>query len=216
MPEAITLKAVGTAITSAWERGSLLLWGIATVCIASAATLLLCTHLNLQKADALWAEYGLMLILLSVGFVILASFKTYGERKIPNLSLIANEQQSFWHHATQTDGSIITQFALRFQATNMGDTTIHLSGVKLSRPWVRRALIVDKHVHTRHPTDNTYSSRFPVMPHSLTEASAHIILKGSVGGAGRRSTMRVVIRVQDHAGRWHKLVFSQLRDPAFS
>jgi len=145
---------------------------------------------------------------------VLALFKMLAERGKPTLSLIANEHQSFWHHAKQTDGSVITQFALRFQATNMGDTAIHLSGVALKRPWVRRGSIIDRHVHTRHPTQNTYSSQFPIKPHSLTDASAHMIVRGQVGGNGRQRAMRVVVRIQDHAGRWHKLVFPHLKDPA--
>jgi hypothetical protein len=38
---------------------------------------------------------------------------------------------------------------------------------------------------------------------------------GIVGGAGRRKPMRVIIGLQDHAGRWHKVVFRDLRDPQF-
>jgi len=48
-------------------RGSLLLWGVAAVCIALAGTLRLCAYLQIEKAGAFWAEYGLVLILLSVG-----------------------------------------------------------------------------------------------------------------------------------------------------
>jgi hypothetical protein len=214
MPEVFSLKAIEGAITSAWARGSLLLWGLAAVCIALAGTLRLCTYLQIEKAGAFWAEYGLVLILLSVGLAILASFKTYGEREKPNLSLIANEQQSLWHHATQTDGSVITQLSLTFQATNMGDSTIQLSRVKLNRPWVGHKSIITKMLTTKHPTGNVHSSKFPIMPHALTEASATIIVKGAVGGVGKRGTMRVSISVQDHAGRWSKLVFPHLRNPA--
>jgi hypothetical protein len=34
MTEALSLKIIGTSIASAWARGSLLLWGLAAVCIA--------------------------------------------------------------------------------------------------------------------------------------------------------------------------------------
>jgi hypothetical protein len=214
MAEAVSSwKAIESAITSAWARGSLLLWGLATACAALAATLRLCAYLELQKAGALWAEYGLTLILMSVGFAILAAFKTYGEREKPNLSLILDEQQSLWCHSTQTDGSVITQLSLRFQATNMGDSTIQLSGIKLNRPWVRHHSIITKLLTTKHPTGDVHSSKFPIMPHALTEASATIIIKGAVGGVGKRGTMRVSIGVLDHAGRWHKLIFPHLRNP---
>jgi 4-amino-4-deoxy-L-arabinose transferase-like glycosyltransferase len=190
----------------------MLLWALAAICIALTATLRLCGYLQIEKAGALWGEYGLALILSSVAFAILALFKTYGEREKPNLSLIANEEQSLWAHSTQADGSLLTQWSLRFQATNMGDTTIQLLGIKLNRTWVRRKSIITKMLHTRHPTQNVHSSRYPIMAHSLTEASATIIIKGAVGGIGKKGTIRV--SVQDHAGRWHKLVFRHLRNPA--
>jgi hypothetical protein len=201
MTEALSLKALSTVIASSWARGSTLLWGLATACIALIGVLRLCMYFELEKASGWWSDYGLLLILASVCFLILASFKSYSEREKQHLSLIANEGQSFWHHATQPDGSVITQLALRFQATNMGDAAIHLSSVRLNRPWVRRASIIQKDLHTRHPTENMHSSRFPIRPHSLTEASAHFMLRGAVGSAGRRRAIRVVIGVQDHAGR---------------
>ena len=208
------LSAVSAAASSAWARGSLFLSALAAVCIALTATLLACVHFQIEKAGALWAEYGLVLILSCVGLPILALFKWIAERKPPNLSLIPNEQQSLWTHSTQQDGSVITQLSLRFQATNMGDTTIHLSAIKLNRPCVRRKSIITKLLMTQHPTSNTHSSQFPVMPHARTEAAATIIIKGAVGGTGRKRAMRVSVSIQDHAGRWHKLVFPHLRDPA--
>jgi hypothetical protein len=191
----------------------MLLWALAAISIALAATLRLSVYLQMDKASGLWAEYGLALILSSVGLTILASFKTYGEREKPSLSLIANEEQSLWSHSAQKDGSVITHLVLRFQATNMGDTTIQLSGVRLNRPWVRHKSIISKSLSTRHPTQNDHSSRYPIMPHSLTEAGANIIIKGAVGGIGKKGTMRVNVSLQDHAGRWHKLVFPHLRNP---
>jgi hypothetical protein len=156
----------------------------------------------------------LVLILLSVGVAILASFKTYGEREKPNLSLIAIEEQSFWQNATQTDGSIITGLDLRFQATNMSDGTIWLSGIKLNWPWARHKSIITKILMmTEQSTENDQSLRDPIMPHSLTEASAHILIRGAVGGIGKKGTMRVSVSVQAHAGRWHKKVFPHLRNP---
>ena len=37
-----------------------------------------------------------------------------------------------------------------------------------------------------------------------------------VGGVDRKKPMRVTVGVQDHAGRWHKLVYRAQRDPARS
>jgi hypothetical protein len=214
MTDAFSWKAISTAVTSAWTRGSLLLWSLATGCIALAVTLRFCAYLQIEKSAPLWAEYGLILILSSVGFVILATFKTFGEREKSNLSLIAIEEQSFWGHSTQADESVITGLDLRFQATNIGDGTIWLSSIKLNWPWVRHQSVITKILMTDPRTEDDHSLRDPIMPHSLTEGSAHILIKGAVGGIGKKGTMRVSVSLQDHAGRWHKLVFPRLRNPA--
>lgn len=208
------VSTITAAVSSAWARGSLFLSALAAVVIALTLTLLLCAYLQIDKAAGFWTDYGLVLILSCVGLPVLAFFKWLSERKPPNLSLIANMQQSFWAHSTQSDGSVITQLSLRFQATNLGDTTIQLSDIKLSWPWVRSNSIITKTLMTRHPTDNVHSSKFPVMPHALTEASATIVIRGTVGGTGRKRAMRVSVSIQDHARRWHKLVFPHLRNPA--
>jgi hypothetical protein len=80
MTEALSLKVIGTAIASAWARGSMLLWGLATACIALIVALRLCMYFELEKASGWWLDYGLALILASVCFVILAAFKSYSER----------------------------------------------------------------------------------------------------------------------------------------
>jgi uncharacterized membrane protein len=57
IPEVVsTMKAIESAIASAWARGSLLLWGLAAICIALACTLRLCAYLQIEKAGAFWAE----------------------------------------------------------------------------------------------------------------------------------------------------------------
>jgi hypothetical protein len=97
----------------------------------------------------------------------------------------------------------------------MGDGTIWLSGIKLNWPWVRNKSIITKILMmTEQRTENDHSLRDPIMPHSLTEASAHIFIRGAVGGIGKKGTMRVSVSLQYHAGRWHKLVFPRLRNPA--
>jgi hypothetical protein len=44
----------------------------------------------------LFAAYGTFLALAFLALSVLAGFKTYSERPKPILSLIPNEQQSFW------------------------------------------------------------------------------------------------------------------------
>jgi hypothetical protein len=75
-------------------------------------------YLEIPKAQSLWADYGLILALIAVVVAVFAAFKMRAERLNRGLSLIADEQQSFWHHAKQQDGSIVTQFALQFHATS--------------------------------------------------------------------------------------------------
>jgi hypothetical protein len=48
----------------------------------------------------------------------------------------------------------------------------------------------------------------PIEPYSLTYGSATIIIACPVGSVGKM--MRVVVAVQDHAGRWHKIIFPHL------
>jgi hypothetical protein len=67
---------------------------------------------------------------------------------------------------------------------------------------------------TQHPKQDLYGSDHAIQAHARRACSANIIALGTVGGAGRKKSMRVSIGVRDHAGRWHKLVFRGLRDPS--
>ena len=166
----------------------------------------------MPKAQPVWEEYGLILTLLPIVFAVFAAFKTRTGRRNTGLALIADEQQSFWHHAKQPDGSTVTQFALRFHATNMNDGgSIHLSKVRLNWPWVSRKHILGATLMTQHSKQDLYGSDFPIQAHARRACSASIMALGTIGGAGRKKSMRVSIGVQDHAGRWHKLVFRGLR-----
>jgi hypothetical protein len=68
---------------------------------------------------------------------------------------------------------------------------------------------------TEHPTQNMYSADYGIQAYKRRACSAHIMAIGTVGGIGRKKPMRVSIGVQDHAGRWHKLVFRGLRETTF-
>jgi hypothetical protein len=59
------------------------------------------------------------LTLLAVVVAVFATFKMRAERRNTGLALIADEQQSVWHHAKQPDGSILTQLALPHEAPRM-------------------------------------------------------------------------------------------------
>ena len=87
-------------------------------------------YFDVTRARGLWEEYGLFLILLAAVAGISAGFKYYAERRNRLVFLIADDQQSFWHHALQADGTVMTQFTLRFHVTNMSDGLFHLSKVR--------------------------------------------------------------------------------------
>jgi hypothetical protein len=214
--EAISFaSSISKIIAAIWANGSRFLWSIAVASAAAAAVIRVGAYFDIPKAQPVWEEYGLTLTLLAVVVAVFAAFKMRTERRNIGLALIADEQQSFWHHAKQQDGSTITHFALRFHATNMNDDgSIHLSKVRLNWPWVKRSRIFTTTVMTQHPTQNMYSADYGIQAHKRRACSADIMSLGTVGGVGRKKPMRVSIGVQDHAGRWHKLVFRGLRDPS--
>ncbi len=212
--EAISVSLVGKIIAAVWANGSRFLWSIAVASAAAAAVIRVGAYFDTPKAQPVWEEYGLILTLLSVVVGVLAAFKIRAERRNTGLALIAEEQQSFWHHAKQQDGSTITQFALRFHATNMNDGSIHLSKLRLNRPWVKLSRILTTTLMTQHPKQDVYGSDFAIQAHARRTCSASIMALGTIGGVGRKKPMRVSIGVQDHAGRWHKLVFRGLLVPS--
>jgi hypothetical protein len=211
--EAISFSSVGKIIATVWASGSRLLWSVAVASAAAAVVLRVGAYFNIPKAQPFWEEYGLILTLLAVVVAVLAAFKMRAERRNTGVALVADEQQSRWHQTKQPNGEMITQFTFQFYATNMNDGAIHLSNVRLNWPWVKRSRILMAHLATEHPQQSLYSSKFPVQAHARRACSANIMVSGAVGGLGRKKPMRVTIGVQDHAGRWHKLVFRGLHDP---
>jgi hypothetical protein len=128
---------------------------------------------------------------------------------------IPDEQQSFWHHVPQPDGKVNTQFAFQFYITNMTEGPFHPSRVRISWPWIHSDRILTSLIATKHPRGELFSRDFAVRSHGRQPCSADLMVIGAVGGAKRTRPMTVSIRVQDHAGRWHKIVFRRLRDPRF-
>ena len=201
-------------ITALLNRSGRFLRTLAVAGVATTIILFAAAHYGVPRAQPWWDEYGLLLLLGTVVVAVFALFQTRAERLNTGLSLIADEQHSFWHHAKQTDGTMFTQFALRFDATNMNpEGSIHLSRIRIQWPWLRRSRIADAMVMTQHPTQNTFSQDFGIQPRKRRACSAHVMVKGIVGGVARKKPMCVTVGVQDHAGRWHKLVFRSLRDP---
>jgi hypothetical protein len=186
-------------ITSIWARGALFLSCLATLCLIVFLTLAALAYWQISDASALFASYGTLLFLLFLVFTVLAAFKAYSERPKPILSLLPNVH-SYCVQSLQTDGNIRTHLALRFQATNLADETIVLSALRLRRPYIRRSALL--YTQLRPP-------RIIVEPRSIiTDCVASLALNCRLGRVG--NTKRVVVALQDHVGRWHKLVFPHL------
>lgn len=213
MPEPFSIgavaKSLGDGLAAIWARSAILLWAAAAAGAAVLVALVALSRLQVVGAAGMLATYGLFLALGVVILVVFAGFKTYAERPARTLSFIPNEGQSFWGQSRQPDGQVITSFDLRFQASNLSDGAVLLSAARLYRPWVRRRSITGKMLATEHHAGSTYDSEFPILPHDVTRAMAHISVDHAIGRPGKG--MRVVVGLQDHAGRWHKLVYPHLR-----
>ena len=99
------LSTGGKVITAIWRQGSRFLLWIAAASLVSLSVLRLGVYFDVTRARGLWEEYGLFLILLAAVAGISAGFKYYAERRNRLVFLIADDQQSFWHHALQADGT---------------------------------------------------------------------------------------------------------------
>jgi len=193
------LKSIGEGLVAFWKNGALLLWCAATVCLVVLLALFAEAYFRLGEAAAWLTAYGFDLVIGFLVLVVCASFKTYAEREKPALSFVPNERQSFWHPAVQSDGHTLTQLSLRYQVTNFSKSNVILSSLRLYRPWVRR----DRISYEMPPTMGV-----EVMANSLTAEAVTVMIKRPVGRKGK--PMRVVIGLQDNAGRWHKVVFPRL------
>lgn len=202
-------------ISAVWANGSRFLWSVGVAGAAAAALLWVGAHYSVPKAQAWWDDYGLMLMVGSAVVAVFAVFKMQAERPKPDLFLIADEGQSLWHHAKHKDGSMLTHFSLRFQATNRASIDLNLSKVRILRPRIKRNQILPAHIATENPMNGTYSKDHVVPAKTRRGCIANLTVIGTVGGEGRRKPMQVKIAVQDNIGRWHKLVFVDLRDPQF-
>ncbi len=209
MAEPFTMKAIGEAISSFWGRSALLLWCLALCAIAALAVLWVGKHFEIDGAAELFHQYGVTLALAGVLLTIFASFKTYAERPKPTIILLPVDDESHWGQATQPDGRVVTQFSVKFQATNVTDGTIKLSEIALRRPWVRRRSILTRMLLFKDPNSRYYGSAHPVPAHTLSFGSATIIVDRPVGRKGK--PIRIVVALRDHAGRGHKVVFPYLR-----
>jgi hypothetical protein len=214
MTEPLSWFSIPKIISAIWANGSRFLFSVAVAGIAAAAVLWLGARYGAPKAQAWWYEYGLMLVLVSAVAGVFAIFKFLAERQITKLFLIADEAQSHWSHAKQPDGSIVTQFSFQFHATNRGRHGLYLSKVRVLRPSFGRRRIQSAMMATEDPMNDVYATNQVIPAGARRGCHAHIMATGAVGGEGRTKPMRVKIAVQDNIGRWYKLVFVDVRNPA--
>jgi hypothetical protein len=155
-------------------------------------------------------NYGLLLLLSTVGLGILAGFRTWDGVPPKTVHLIADDFQSFWSQSRQKDGRITTQFCFRMKVTNLTDGPIVLSTLRLLKPRLRRDDDeLARHILTRHPIANVYGFDNPIVPGAISRASCDIIVNRPIGKSGRKIT--AVVAISDQRGRWHKLKFEKLR-----
>jgi hypothetical protein len=214
MTEPLSWFSIPKIISAIWANGSRFLFSVAVAGIAAAAVLWLGARYGAPKAQAWWYEYGLMLVLVSAVAGVFAIFKFLAERQVTKLFLIADEAQSHWSHAKQPDGSIVTQFSFQFHATNRGRHGLYLSKVRVLRPSFGRRRIQSAMMATEDPMNDVYATNQVIPAGARRGCHAHIMATGAVGGESRTKPMRVKIAVQDNIGRWYKLVFVDVRNPA--
>jgi hypothetical protein len=120
--EALSLSSIGKIATTIWANGSRFLWSVAVACALVAGVLRAAAYFQIHDAQLWWDTYGLTLMIAAVAVGVFAVFKLWAEWQNTKVFMIANERESLWHHAKQQDGSIVTQFAFRFHATNTNKT----------------------------------------------------------------------------------------------
>ena len=108
------------------------------------------------------------------------------------------EQQCSWHIAKQTDGSEITQFAVRFMVKNRTTEPLYLRNAKLMKPKIRGevlslTLTVEMEDGQAHGTSFVNGSNVPAR--GTLPASLNLMIRGTP--RQRTGSMSVVMRITD-------------------
>lgn len=211
--EPVSLSSIGKIISLVWANGSRVLWSISLACAAAAGILYAAAHFGINNGQAWWDAYGLILMMAAAAVGVFAGFKQWAEQASKNVFLVADEDRSFWHHVEQQDGRTTTQFGLKFHVTNDTTHPIYLQKIRILWPWVYRKQMLSTHLATQSSVGNDYSETYAVPQRTRRACAADVIVVGALGGAGRRKSMRVTVKVQDNRGRWYKIAYPHLRDP---
>jgi hypothetical protein len=194
------------SLAEIWERGSLLLWGVAAAALAALIVAGAFTFFW-PNASTSVVDFIPQIAVGSAALVVLAAFKTYQERSVRTLVFVTNVGQSFFHLAPQNDGRELTQVALRGRATNTSTAPIYLADVRLVSPRGRRT--VHKHIFTQAQNNSMFGSDHVIPSGHRAELSADFFIEGFVGDGTQEQTF--VIAVSDQLGHWHRVRFAKLR-----
>ncbi len=108
------------------------------------------------------------------------------------------ESQSFWHLAKQTDGSYITQFAIRCMVKNRMSEPLHLMKARILRPKISGDELPG--IVTMRAPDNrmhgtAFGSGFHIPPGMALPASADLFVRGMP--KQRSGPMKVLVEFKD-------------------
>jgi hypothetical protein len=154
---------------------------------------------------------GILFALLAVcRFVsVLIPIVRANREKRRTLHLTLEDNQSFWHIAKQRDGSMATQFTLRFMAKNLTNSPLHLLKARIIRPKIRGELIQDI-ILVRSVQQNVYSTAQTsgnyIPPNALLPISVTIMSHGSPKQTTGR--MRTLIGITDASGNETRIKLS--------
>src|SRR5262249_35923155 len=168
-----------TEITKLWDRSHILLWALAIgsflgfVVLAAVALTGSPQFVEANKTISPW------LLLASIGFATLATLKHYQDRTIQTVKLFPNERQSFYHGPIkQTDGSITTQIAIRFEVFNLTDKSIWLPDVTVTRP--RSHAPVRMKLVSLQDQSSSLHGGYELPPHAKTHGAVDLMIQGDL------------------------------------
>ena len=191
-----------TEITRLWDRSHILLWALAIgsflgfVVLAAMALTGSPQFVEANKTISPW------LLLASIGLATLAALKHYQDRTIQTVKFFPNEHQSFYHGPIkQTDGSITTQIAIRFEVFNLTDKSIWLPDVTVTRPR-SHAPVRMKHVSLRDQSSNFHGG-YELPPHGKSDGSVDLMIQGDLTDQIARKGVAVAIK--DQFGHRHTI-----------
>ncbi|MBN9588464.1 MAG: hypothetical protein J0G99_05585 [Alphaproteobacteria bacterium] len=189
-----------------WKRGSLLLWALGSAALVSAIALVAYALLSADQSAQAWVPVAFV---IAIVLLILAGFKTYQEKTIATMVFHLDDSSSFWHHAPQPDGREYTQIALRGRVTNVTAVPIYPTDVRLIHPRTNR--VVQRLIFTEHEGGRGYGSDNAIAPGARSGFSVHFFAESFVGNPGK--PMKLVIKVSDQLGHWHKVACTDLWRP---